>query len=84
MTFLFTHLGLQLGKVDDALPIFEELIKAVEKLEPEFYGHTASADKDKNLVRGVDMFESEKLYDEEHVKSAPILKFHERSYATGK
>jgi quinol monooxygenase YgiN len=78
-------MGIKSGKVDDALPVFEELIKAVEKLEPEFWGCTACADKEKNLVRVVDMFESESFYDNEHQKSAPILKFHEKigPYASG-
>jgi quinol monooxygenase YgiN len=85
MIFLFAHMGIKPGKVDEALPVFEELIKAVEKLEPEFWGCTASADKEKNLIRVVDMFESEKFYDEEHTKSKPILSFHEKigPYASG-
>jgi quinol monooxygenase YgiN len=76
MLFLFAHMVYKEGKISEGLSILQELVSAVEKLEPEFYGCTTSVDKEKNLIRIVDMFESEKFYEEEHVKSAPIAKFH--------
>lgn len=85
MIFLFAHMGMQPGKVDEAVPVFEELIKGVYDLEPEFWGCTACADKEKNLIRVVDMFKNESFYDNEHQKSAPIQTFHKKigSYANG-
>ncbi|KIW03995.1 hypothetical protein, variant 2 [Verruconis gallopava] len=76
MLFLFAHIKYKPGKLSEALPHLKELILAVEKDEPEFWGCTACADTENELVRVVDMFESEKFYDEVHVKSAPIAKFH--------
>lgn len=78
MLFLFAHLGIKTGKLDESIPIFRNLIQAVEKLEPEFWGCTASKDEEKGCVRVVDMFESETFYDEVHVHSSPIKEFHEK------
>jgi quinol monooxygenase YgiN len=79
MIFLFAHMGYKEGKLSSAVSILKDLISACEKAEPGFYGCTASADKENNLIRIVDMFESEKFYEEEHVKSEPIAKFHQQN-----
>lgn len=79
MIFIFAHMGYQPGKLSSAIPILQELISACEKAEPGFYGCTVTADNKKNLVRIVDMFESEKFFEEEHAKSEPIARFHQQN-----
>ncbi|KAF2119293.1 hypothetical protein BDV96DRAFT_342530 [Lophiotrema nucula] len=79
MIFLFAHMGYQPGKLSTALPLLQDLISASAQAEPGFWGCTASVDKEKNLIRVVDMFESDKFYESEHVKSDAIAKFHEKN-----
>jgi quinol monooxygenase YgiN len=83
MIFLFAHIGYTEGNLAKGLPILEELIHAARDTEPQFWGCTASKDEANNTVRIVDMFESDEFYEGEHVKSAPIAKFHKETTPLG-
>lgn len=77
MLLILAHMGYQNGKTTTALPAFQDLISTCEKMEPQFLGCAVCEDKANNNVRVVDLFESEKFYDEVHAKSEAIGKFHE-------
>jgi quinol monooxygenase YgiN len=79
MIFLFAHIGYATGNLPKGLPILEELIHAAQAIEPQFLGCTACKDEANGTVRVVDMFESDEFYESEHVKSAPIAKFHKET-----
>lgn len=83
MIYLFAHLGYQSGKVSEGLVNLKDLIKTCSETEPGFYGCTGCVDKEKELIRVVDIFESDDFYEKEHVKSAAIAKFHQQHAPLG-
>jgi quinol monooxygenase YgiN len=75
MLLVLAHVGFKAGKTTAALPAFKELISTCERTEPQFYGCTICEDKTNSTVRVVDLFESEKFFDEIHAKSEAIAIF---------